>query len=74
VGNFYYYTTKGNVRWDNVAQAMYGSVSMIGDIIRANPEVPITGILPDGLVLKIPIVATTSVQTPAEKLPIWKQS
>lgn len=69
---YYFYTTKGNVRWDNVAQEVYGISSMIGDIVRANPEVPITPVLPNGLVLKIPIVATTAAQVPAEKKPFWK--
>lgn len=67
------YSTKGGVRWDQVSTEMYGSPFYVGDIIRANPDVPITPILTDGYVLKIPVKESTAVKLSADVLPLWKR-
>jgi phage tail protein X len=56
MGNeFYEYITKDGDRWDLIAYEFYSDPTLYESIITANPEVPITPILPSGLKLKIPV-------------------
>lgn len=60
-------TTEGE-RWDQLAWRYYGDAHRYSPIVEANKHVPITGALPAGLTLAIPVlepVATT------EDLPPW---
>lgn len=66
-------TTVGNQRWDQIALDMYGKADLFEDIIRANPEIPITTHLPDGVALKIPVLDSVSVKLNEELLPPWKK-
>lgn len=68
------HVTIGGQRWDQISFQYYGSGNYGNDIITANPGVPVYDILPDGVVLQIPIKATAAVQTAQESLPPWKQS
>ncbi len=72
--NVYNHTTKGAQRWCDVSQAVYGTPFKMSEIIDANPEVPVLVEIPDGTVLKIPILQTVNVPTSNEQLPPWKQS
>jgi hypothetical protein len=45
----------------------------MGDIIRANPAVPRTDVIQEGIVLQIPIIPTSVVNTDKSLLPPWKQ-
>ena len=72
--NIYNYTTKGNQRWCDVSQAVYGTPFQIPSIINANPDMPINVVIPDGTILKIPILATVDVPIANELLPPWKQN
>lgn len=67
------YTCRGGVRWDQVSTEMYGSPFYMNEIIRANTGVPITPIIPDGYVLKIPVKESNDVKLTTDLLPIWKQ-
>lgn len=71
--NTYNYAVKGQQRWCDVSQLVYGSPFKISEIIDANPEVPISAIIPDGTVLKVPILETVDVPTSNELLPPWKK-
>lgn len=73
MSNVIQHTTIEGQRWDNVSVEFYGSVDKIGDLIEANPTVPIYDIFPSGVVLDIPIIERVQVMTDAEKLPPWKQ-
>jgi phage tail protein X len=53
--DFYEYITKDGDRWDLIAHEFYSDATLYEPIIVANPEVPITPILPSGLKLKIPV-------------------
>ena len=64
--------TKDGQRWDTIAHEAYGDVSKLSDIIAANPEVPITAVLPPGTRLLIPIVETVAVEVDKSLLPPWK--
>ena len=67
------HTTTEGERWDNIAEKIYGSASMMNRILEANPTVPRYDVLPGGIVLDIPIIATVDVKIDAEKLPPWKR-
>lgn len=66
------YTTLENERWDNIAFKAYGSASLSDVLIKANPEVKITAVLPIGTVLNIPVQAETSALVASNLLPPWK--
>lgn len=66
---FIEYTTVTNDRWDLIAYKMYGDASLYEQIIRANPEVLVTPVLPPGLVLNIPVLEIKK-ELP---LPSWMQ-
>lgn len=63
---------KDGQRWDTVAYEAYGDVAKLSDIIAANPDVPITAIIPEGTRLLIPIVETVAVEIDKTLLPPWK--
>jgi phage tail protein X len=67
------YITRPGDRWDLISYKAYGTINMMGDIIRANPDIPITDILPAGLLLQIPIVAVVIDPTDLDLLPPWKK-
>ncbi|KJZ61717.1 tail protein X [Pseudomonas fluorescens] len=60
-------TTEGE-RWDQLAWRYYGDAHRYLPIVQANPQVPITAILPSGLTLAIPILEPV---TSAQDLPPW---
>lgn len=65
------YITKAGDRWDLIAYKAYGSVDKMGEVIRANPDIPVTDELSEGLLLKIPIIEEVTVKTDKELLPPW---
>lgn len=65
-------TTEGD-RWDNIAYDAYGDAGQVNGIIEANPSVPITGTLPAGIRLLIPIVESVAVEIDDSILPPWKR-
>jgi phage tail protein X len=58
-------------RWDLLAAQYYGDATRYAPIVDANPEMPITPVLPSGRVLRIPILAADDAD-PAD-LPPWKR-
>lgn len=67
---YYTYITKDNDRWDLIAHRFYNDATKYEPIIKANPKVKITPILPSGLKLKIPVLDTT--ENIKFELPPWK--
>lgn len=65
------YTTQTGERWDTVAEKAYGDSRKYSDIIRANPTVPITTIIPANTVLNIPILPEPIIDE--NLLPPWKR-
>lgn len=65
-------TTDGD-RWDLIAWTYYGSASAIEGIIAANPHIRILGILPGGLVVRVPLPTEAVPVLPPEALPPWKR-
>lgn len=63
-------TSEGD-RWDLLAWQYYGDPTLYEPIVVANPEVPITPILPSGIRLLIPIIDDSEMIGP-EGLPPWK--
>jgi len=70
-GEFYEYITKDGDRWDLIAYDYYGDATLYEPIITANPDVPITPILPSGLKLQIPVRDDTDEIT--FTLPPWRE-
>jgi phage tail protein X len=68
---FEHLTTEGD-RWDLLAYRYYGQASAFGGIVAANPNVPITGRLPAGLIVRVPVLDESAVATPIT-LPPWKR-
>lgn len=67
---FYEYVTKDGDRWDLIAYEFYADSTLYEPIITANPEVPITPILPSGIKLKIPVLGNN--QQIQFELPPWR--
>lgn len=63
--------TKAGERWDLLADIYYGDQNSYEPIIKANPYVAITPVLPEGITLYIPVLES-SLKT-NEELPPWKQ-
>ena len=68
---YYSYVTKDNDRWDLISQHFYNTPILYEEIIKANPSIKITPILPSGIKLKIPILDQS--ETIKFELPPWKK-
>lgn len=77
------YITKPGDRWDLIAQKAYGTIGQItledgtkinamSHIIRANPAMTIDSELTEGLLIKVPFVPKSSVNTNTALNPPWK--
>lgn len=77
------YITKPGDRWDLIAHKAYGTLNLVADddgnqvspmglIVRANPTIPVTDIIQEGLLLQIPIIKSSTLQTDLSQLPPWK--
>ncbi|MGH7102886.1 MAG: tail protein X [Acetobacteraceae bacterium] len=51
------YVTGPGDRWDLVAWKVYGDPTQISAVIMANPMVPMSPVLPQGIVLYCPLIA-----------------
>lgn len=67
------YITKPGDRWDLISYKAYGTIDKMGDLIRANPDLPVNSILQEGLLLQIPVIPDSIVLTNKDLLPPWKQ-
>lgn len=73
MSEFFEYITKGGERFDQIAYKAYGRSTLITPIIQANPSVPIYDKIPEGTVIRVPVLAEANVKTDKELLPPWKQ-
>jgi len=62
-----YLTVEGDT-WDIIAYRHYGNARRYPPIIAANPHVPITPVLPTGIVLTIPVLPR---EPDTHTLPPW---
>lgn len=67
---FYEYITTEGERWDTIAYKFYGDAAQYEPIVVSNPYVPLTPILPAGIKLQIPVIASTN-ELNVEGLPPW---
>lgn len=58
-------------RWDSIAYRYYANPLAYGELIRANPHLPITPTLSAGAVVAVPIVASTNATVIKQELPPW---
>lgn len=72
-------------RWDLISYKAYGTLGQIivedgttvnamSYILRNNPDIKADSIIPEGLLLQIPIIPSASVKTDDSLLPPWKRS
>lgn len=69
--SFIQYRTKSQMRWQDVAFDCYGDPFKVGLLVEANPQIPCTAILPDGLLLNVPILE--EIPQDVALLPPWKR-
>ena len=67
---YYMYKTKFGDRWDSIAVKFRGNTFDYADIIEANPHIPVSSVLEEGVEIRIPIKEKTANN---KGLPIWKQ-
>lgn len=70
------YVTNEGDRLDTISYKAYGDVYAWGDILRANPSLPIQSLYPAGIRLMIPIKdqqTDTASQLNTSLLPPWKR-
>jgi phage tail protein X len=71
-GEYIQYQTLQGDTWDLIAWKMYGSATMIQEIIFANPHVAIVPILPMNVILAIPIHSNLRPTLSDEQRPPWR--
>lgn len=71
--NYVTYTTTGGENWGFIANKAYGNPFDIKTITDANPTVELGGLLPAGIVLKIPVKDVPSNVVDQSLLPFWKR-
>lgn len=64
------YTTREGDRWDLIAHRYYGNALMIGDLIAANPHLPVAESFAAGLTVYVPVLAQQPNNRQGE-LPPW---
>ena len=69
MANIIHHTTRTGDRWDTLAWHYYQDANRFGELIAANPLIPIVPVLPAGVELSIPILSPTPNATRA--LPPW---
>lgn len=67
------YVTKEGDMWDAISYELYGSENGAGEIIELNPQYCHEGVLPSGIVLKVPLRTQYPQVRINETLPPWKK-
>jgi phage tail protein X len=67
------YRTKQGDMWDYLAWRFYNDESRLEVLVAANPHVPITPILPMGIVIAIPILGELRPTLNNAQLPPWRK-
>ncbi len=65
------HTTINGQRWDNIAWLYYGDANQIHRLITANPQIAATGMLPGGIIIKVPVLEIN--QANPLSVPPWKR-
>lgn len=78
------YITKPGDRWDTIAYKAYGTVDQVmlengakvnamSLVMGANPEIAADSVLVEGLLLQIPVIPDSAIQSDKDVLPPWKK-
>lgn len=65
-----YITIEGD-RWDTIAWKAYGDANLYPQIAEANPDVPLSDVLPAGTRLLVPVLERPEIDKSV--LPPWKR-
>jgi phage tail protein X len=68
---FITHITRSGERWDLLAWEYYGDATLYSAMIMANPTIPIEPVFEAGLIIGIPILRVSPIQT--VDLPPWKK-
>jgi len=68
---FITHITRSGERWDLLAWEYYGDATLYSAMIMANPTIPIEPVFEAGLIVGIPILRVSPIQT--ADLPPWKK-
>ena len=68
---FITHITQSGERWDLLAWEYYGDATLYSAIIMVNPTIPIEPVFEAGLIIGIPILRVSPIQT--ADLPPWKK-
>lgn len=71
MAEFTEYTTIDGDRWDTVAWKAYGDATLYPQIAEANPDIPLTAVLPAGVRLLVPVLERATIDK--NVLPPWKR-
>lgn len=68
------YTVETPKRWPDIANLAYGDPGKIDELLRANPNIEIEAVIPEGTILNIPIILEdTETIVSNDLLPPWKR-
>lgn len=67
---FLEHITQAGERWDTLAYRYYGDAAGYPRLIAANPHIPITPLLPSGIVLLVPVIEVEERES-ADEVPPW---
>lgn len=66
------HVTRAGERWDLLAWRYYGDAARFNPMIMANPLVPIEPVFEAGILIEVPILSASNLQS--TDLPPWKSS
>ena len=72
VSEYLVHTVSSGERWDQIAARYYGDATQYHRIVSANPYAPIWAALPEGLRLKVPVIAAEDLDTDLGGQPPWR--
>jgi phage tail protein X len=67
------YLTQPFDRLDKIAYQFYGDAADISPLVEANPSVPLTPVLPAGLMVVVPLKRRARTLAQVANLPPWKR-
>ncbi len=67
------YIVKSAMRWDNIANDAYGDPGKYDIILKANPNITFSDVVPEGTVLQITIITEDTATINSQLLPPWLQ-
>ena len=71
-GDYLQYLTGAADRWDTIAYAYYGDATNFAPLVAANPTLGAAPVLPEGIIIIVPIIDEVDLPATADSLPPWR--